>query len=394
MLSTMGKTRVFISSTCYDLSQIRQDLKDSIMAMGHIPVMSEDKEFPVNPMATTQENCIEAVKKEADIFVLIIGNRYGYKLDSGQSITNTEFLTAVQKGIPIYTFTLKSMIHVLPLWKKNPGADYSDYVDDTKVFEFIEDVRSKRGLWNFEFEKAQDIIDILNPQLSILFSESLSERLTLKASVENEILSKLSGKALNLLLKKPDNYEMRLFLQMMSDEIGKHAFEKNDVTYSVFIRKGEVLEDISSFTSWQSRKLGELQRAVEMLNNLFSAYEFYYGEPGVPSDIKGLYYVALRYGELYGYLLQWVIEVSSAEVCDDCKGLTEVFSRVPMSLISQLENYPGDAIAQVEQALSDVSSGKLKKGSHIDLTLKLSLDEDVQKSFYKELEKVKAKYTR
>jgi len=80
-------------------------------------------------------------------------------------------------------------------------------------------------------------------------------------------------------------------------------------------------------------------------------------------------------------------------VCDDCKGLTEVFSRVPMSLISQLENYPGDAIAQVEQALSDVSSGKLKKGSHIDLTLKLSLDEDVQKRFYKELEIVTRKYT-
>jgi len=390
----MGKTRIFISSTCYDLSQIRQDLKDSIAAMGHIPVMSEDKEFPVNPMASTVENCIEAVKKEADIFVLIIGNRYGYKLESGQSITNTEFLTAVLKGIPIYTFTQKSMIHVLPLWKKNPNADYSDYVDDTKVFEFIEDVRSKRGLWNFEFDNAQDIIDILKSQLSILFSESLSERLTLKASVDNEILSRLSGKALNLLLKKPESYEMRLFLQMMSDEIGKHAFEKNDVTYSVFIRKGEVLEDISSFTSWQSRKLGELRRAVEMLNNLFSAYEFYYGEPGVPSDIKGLYYVALRYGELYGYLLQWVIEVSSAEVCDDCKGLTEVFSRLPMSLISQLENYPGDAIAQVEQALSDVSSGKLKKGSHIDLTLKLSLDEDVQKRFYKELEKVKSRYTR
>ena len=389
----MGKTRIFISSTCYDLSQIRQDLKDNIMAMGHIPVMSEDKEFPVNPMATTQENCIEAVKKEADIFVLIIGNRYGYKLESGQSITNTEFLTAVQKGIPIYTFTLKSMIHVLPLWKKNPGADYSDYVDGTKVFEFIEDVRSKRGLWNFEFEKAQDIIDILKPQLSILFSESLSERLSLKASVENEILSRLSGKALNLLLKKPESYEMRLFLQMMSDEIGKHAFEKNDVTYSVFIRKGEVLEDISSFTSWQSRKLGELRRAVEMLNNLFSAYEFYYGEPGVPSDIKGLYYVALRYGELYDYLLQWVIEVSSAEVSDDCKGLTKVLSQLPMSLISQLENYPGEAIAQVEQALSDVRSGKLKKGTHINLTLKLSLDEDVQKRFYKELEKVKAKYS-
>ena len=49
---------------------------------------------------------------------------------------------------------------------KNPTADFSDTEDNNKVFEFLADVRKKKGLWNFEFEKAQDIKDILKTQLS------------------------------------------------------------------------------------------------------------------------------------------------------------------------------------------------------------------------------------
>ena len=74
----MSKTVVFISSTCYDLSQVRKDLEDGIREMGHEPMLSETKEFPVVPSLTSAENCINAVRNYADIFVLIIGNRYGH----------------------------------------------------------------------------------------------------------------------------------------------------------------------------------------------------------------------------------------------------------------------------------------------------------------------------
>ena len=157
----MAKVNIFISSTCYDLSQIRDDLKHCIIEIGHNPILSEQKDFPINPNLSSTENCINAVNSEADIFVLIIGNKYGSILESGKSITNTEFLAAINKGIPVYTFALKQMVTLLPMWKNNPNADFTYTVDNNKVFEFLADVREKRGLWNFEFEKAQDIIDIL-----------------------------------------------------------------------------------------------------------------------------------------------------------------------------------------------------------------------------------------
>ncbi len=388
----MGKTKIFISSTCYDLSQIRQDLKDSILAMGHIPVMSENKDFPVNPLATNEDNCIEAVKNEADIFVLIIGNRYGYKLESGHSITNIEFLTAVQKGIPIYTFTLKSMIHVLPLWKKNPNSDFSEYVDDTKVFEFIEDVRTKRGLWNFEFDRAQDIIDVLKSQMSILLEDTLSERLKLREELDESILDKLSGKALGLLLKRPINYEMRLFFQMMHDEIEKYSFAKNDCNYSIYIRKGQSLPTLQDCLNWQTEKLNSLRQSVAMLNNLFSAFEHYYGEPGVPSDIKGMYYVAVRYGELYNFILDWVIDVKSVSVSDDYRPLLDAMAKTPMNVINQLEEYPVKSLETIEHSLEDVASGRLDKGAGVSLTLHLSLDEKAQNDFSDELDRLRERY--
>ncbi len=93
----MQKLNIFISSTCYDLSQIRADLFDFITEIGHLPILSEYENFPINPSINTIDNCIEAVKKNADLFVLIVGNRYGSVIESGKSITNTEFLAAKKK---------------------------------------------------------------------------------------------------------------------------------------------------------------------------------------------------------------------------------------------------------------------------------------------------------
>jgi len=95
---------VFISSTCYDLSQIRKDLSEAILQLGHNPILSEYNTFPVDPSIGTIENCIRQVNDTADLLVLIIGNRYGSILPSGRSITNMEYLTAKNRKIPIYVF--------------------------------------------------------------------------------------------------------------------------------------------------------------------------------------------------------------------------------------------------------------------------------------------------
>ncbi|MBO5579525.1 MAG: DUF4062 domain-containing protein [Prevotella sp.] len=39
----MTGVNIFISSTCYDLLQVRQDLCEFISGLGHTPMMSEQK---------------------------------------------------------------------------------------------------------------------------------------------------------------------------------------------------------------------------------------------------------------------------------------------------------------------------------------------------------------
>lgn len=380
---------MFISSTCYDLSQIRRDLKDGIREMGHEPMLSEDKDFPIDPSLTSSENCINAVRNDADVFVLIIGNKYGHKLESGQSITNSEFLTAVEKGIPVYTFSLKQMVHLLPFWKNNRTADFSYIVDDNKVFEFLEDVREKRSKWNFEFETAQDILEILKSQLSILFKKSLESASRIEL-IDSHLVKTLSGKALKILVEKKQLYEIMLFFQMMQDELDKFRYLRKDCEHHVYFKSGYYIEDISSFANWQSEKISQLQKSIESLNRLFVAFDKFYGEPGVESDLDGLFYVAHRFAEYYSFLLNWVIDVRSADYSDDLniKDYLGIMSLLPMRAIEQLESFPAQSINQIKTAQDRVSQGLIEKGTTVNLLLSLSIDEDVNRRLKNEMDRL------
>ena len=110
MENSRNKPVVFVSSTCYDLKQIRADMKEFIEGTyGFNAMLSEFDSFPIDPCVGTFENCLSNVDQCADVFVLIVGNRYGYVLESGKSVTNLEYLHAKAKGIPMYVFVSKKI---------------------------------------------------------------------------------------------------------------------------------------------------------------------------------------------------------------------------------------------------------------------------------------------
>src|SRR5437763_1810303 len=113
----MQKPSVFVSSTCYDLKQVRADMFQFLDSLGFEPVLSEYNSFPIQPEANTIENCLVVVNAKADILVLIIGGRYGSAADDGRSVTNREYLSARAKGIPVYVFVQRSVLDLLRIWK-------------------------------------------------------------------------------------------------------------------------------------------------------------------------------------------------------------------------------------------------------------------------------------
>jgi hypothetical protein len=72
----MARPRIFVSSTYYDLKYLRSSLVNFIEMLGYEPVLSEKGNIAFAPGSTLDKSCYREAAA-SDIFVLIIGGRYG-----------------------------------------------------------------------------------------------------------------------------------------------------------------------------------------------------------------------------------------------------------------------------------------------------------------------------
>ncbi len=180
----MAIPRVFISSTCYDLKHIRENLKYFVKTIGYEPVLSDEGDVFYNPSVHTHDSCIKEVKT-CQIFILIIGGRYGgYFKESDNSITNSEYREAVCSKIPVFALVESSVHsdhHVFSLNKKKSSdfAGQIEYpsIDNIKIFDFIDEVR-KNTLNNaiFPFRDFSDMESYLKKQWAGMMYDFLVQR--------------------------------------------------------------------------------------------------------------------------------------------------------------------------------------------------------------------------
>ena len=57
----MPVPRVFVSSTCYDLKYIRENLKSFIRSLGYDPILSEEGSVFYDPSLHAQDACLAEV---------------------------------------------------------------------------------------------------------------------------------------------------------------------------------------------------------------------------------------------------------------------------------------------------------------------------------------------
>lgn len=382
----MNRLNVFVSSTCYDLSQIRADLRSYLESSGHNPVLSEFENFPIDPAQNTIENCVSAVRNNADIFLLIVGGRYGSEIDTGKSITNTEFLAAKDKGIPIYAFINRKALNCFEIWKKNKSADFADFVDTPKIFEFILELREAK-LWMFEFDTAQDIISVLKTQMSYLFKESLKIREKFNTNLEDVFKQNLSSEALNLIFEKPYLYELEFFFQTMIDELKKKEVIKNDYNYAIILNSKHAIHDYSGLIHWQQQRVKILQNLIDSLRKLIeNALPEFYGKPGNPADLKGLYYVSETYARIFENIITWTIETAGTYVKEECTNLRDKLANLSSKSIEQIWEFPFN---QKKRLLSQIQEKRATDKSILELEsiLKIEIDEIAMTEYSDELRK-------
>lgn len=222
----MASLRVFVSSTCYDLSAIRSQIRSFIFSMGYEPIMSDYNDILYDPRVHTHTSCIEEVNT-CDLIILIVGSRFGGKaipeaiskldfdniLEKSKSIeslkkkdnisvTQLEILKAVELDIPIFTFIDNRLWNDHELYEKNKGKILKLINDENKdsspslkdliklidfpsidkpetaefIFEFINFLRHRtKGNSINQFVKFEDIELTLKKQWSGLFQRLLNE---------------------------------------------------------------------------------------------------------------------------------------------------------------------------------------------------------------------------
>src|ERR1043165_8449466 len=93
------KLRVFVSSTYTDLREERQAAVEAILMAGHIPAGMEL--FAAGD--ESQMNVIRRWIDESDIYMLILGGRYGsVEPNSGKSYIHLEYEYAVERNKPVF----------------------------------------------------------------------------------------------------------------------------------------------------------------------------------------------------------------------------------------------------------------------------------------------------
>ena len=361
----MAGLKIFISSTCYDLSILRSDLRTFVSSMGYEPIMSDSADVVYDPRQHTHSSCVEEVKN-CDMVIVVIGSRYGGvgvpealdKIDIQSvrdilhyvkenklqpSITQLEVLEALQNNIPVYTFIDKKVYYEHEVYEKNketPNAIIYPAIDKQEtakyIFEFINFLRLRStGNSIFQFEKMQDIEDVLKKQWSGYFQRLLNEQRHVSGEqkrvdalteqfkdLKTALLSSIENGDQRKIAKGIVNYR-RIIELMLSLGISKHALMSSKVEIRELLKNHDIIDIIDTRNVMPERTMFprtiflksdetffEYRMRYEMVEDILKDWELFKGEP---TKIKDIIY-------------DTILEMYSPRM-SDCRYRNESFSR-------------------------------------------------------------------
>lgn len=202
----MAKPRVFISSTFYDLKQIRVDIDQFLKSLGYESVRNEEGSIPYGKEEKLESYCYKEIPN-CDILISIIGGRFGSESKQEASIDKKLSKTSVSQEELKRAIELQKQVYIFI--DKNVSAEYQTYllnkdlqgvkykfVDDPRIYTFIEEVKNLGVNNNIkDFETSEDITNYLREQFAGLFQRYIDEHRQIK---EYSLIAELERTSNNL----------------------------------------------------------------------------------------------------------------------------------------------------------------------------------------------------
>jgi hypothetical protein len=252
--------KVFISSTCFDLSEVREQLQRFVRSFGFEPILSEHGDVFYHPDLHTHEACVHEVSN-CQLFILIIGGRFGgsYNLDKSKSITNAEYEAARTANVPVFTYVRNGVLNNHHIFRENRSQEFVNKIsypaidkqaDAENIFNFIDNVRRAPTNNAFEgFDNFNEIESHLRKQWAGMFFEFLKTR-EIKTQIDatNHLLNNLKGSS-----SKLEDLVKSLYLSTTNDS---SEAEKS-------ISNIEILSNVRSFF----RGISDVTETLHVSNN-------------------------------------------------------------------------------------------------------------------------------
>lgn len=264
------KPRVFVSSTFYDLKYVREDLANFIRSRDFEPIMFEDGDVGYESGKPLDDSCYEAMRN-ADMAILIIGGQHGTNASKQNetdiqefiSITNKEFSSAVNAGIPVFAFVDAKVNVEYEIYKENidkikENPKYINFraTKDIRVFDFIRSIYNLGNVPLNDFNKISDIKDFLAKQWSDMFKKHLS---TLKGNKEIETVKSSISKLESIVNK----------MSVMMDAIGKNVLKESNEYETIKNRQRaqEICDSLKNvITLVDKSEVGDSKRSEDLIN--------------------------------------------------------------------------------------------------------------------------------
>ena len=188
--------KVFVSSTVFDLIDVRAEVSSMLRQLGVDPVLSDDKlsGFQTEPRKDSIETCLVNVES-CDEFLLILDRRYGPRLGKAGyedvSATHLEYKRACELEKPIHVYVRDRLDAEFTLWRRNRKHSTLDFSwvqeNDTGLFDLLDEHMklkggSSRSNWRDTFTTSVD----LKAAISNRFQKQLLPRSVVTAMQRNE----------------------------------------------------------------------------------------------------------------------------------------------------------------------------------------------------------------
>ena len=175
--------KIFLSSTIYDLRDLREVVQSELRKEGYTVLSSEDGSIPVDSSKHSYEVCLQAAR-DCDCLVAVIDGRFGGTMPDGKtSITLAEVEAALNKGRQIYVFVRQGVWDAKEVYNAHAKAGHpfvkNKVVDDKRVFDVIDVIRKRaKANWIFPFNKVNELITIILFQLQSFQASKKSDSFT------------------------------------------------------------------------------------------------------------------------------------------------------------------------------------------------------------------------